>query len=188
MQSSAADGQVRPVLPPPPQSPVQSHTPPASPSLQAGLQQEISFASPLLQQPAAQGQEVCPVESAQPSPQQQPAPATTQTQLQQLQHSKDGSQLSQQDLSLGRKHTLAAAGLPRLHLDASTDLSGDALLTGAAATDKGAGGRHSGEDDQVLFDADLASYISETDYTDLRCEDFEVGGPLVRAHKEACSK
>lgn len=33
---------------------------------------------------------------------------------------------------------------------------------------------HSAGDDQVLFDAELASYISDTDYTDLRCADFEV--------------
>jgi hypothetical protein len=35
-------------------------------------------------------------------------------------------------------------------------------------------------EDEVLFDADLASYISDTDYTDLRGTDVEVGGGTVQ--------
>lgn len=149
-------------LPSPPSS-WHKASPPASPSLRhTGLQLEISFAAglPRQQQP--------PCSAAQPAATSEAdvvesEPAGTQEQQQQ----QGGRQQSQSGAVGG------AVGLPPLQLDSSMELASGhvrGLRTGQVSKKAGA----APEDDQVLFDADLLSYISDTDYTDLRCADFEV--------------
>jgi hypothetical protein len=83
-----------------------------------------------------------------------------------------GVQASQHSTSQGARVATpgAAVTVPRLQLACNTE----------QAMGGGDGGRHvqgsvgHDADDQVLFDAELASYISDTDYTDLRSADFEV--------------
>jgi hypothetical protein len=142
------------MLPPPPASPTALRPGlPGSPSTQPGLQQEISFAA-LPKQQHGQQQE------------RSQEPGTTQAvehpvRAQSSQHSID------QGACVARPG--AAATVPRLQLvsDAERPIGGE-------------GGKHvhgsvgHDADDQVLFDAELASYISNTDYTDLRSAEFEV--------------
>jgi hypothetical protein len=146
-------------LPSPPSWAWQQASPPASPSSRhAGLQPEISFAAGLTKQqqpPCPTGRPAASSEAA--TPRSDPADS------QQQQSGAVGGPIS----------------LPPLQLDSSTELGSGHLRgrrTGKLSEETGAA---ASEDDQVLFDADLLSYISDTDYTDLRCADFEVSGRVV---------
>lgn len=155
------------MLPPPPQSPAWRPSQHGLSAGQAGLQQELSFAA-LPKQQSKQH-----LEGNQPGghntagdAQQQPGPARAQTQA-----LPDNAPTNQ-------KGSIAAS-LPRLQLGCSTELGSDALCRSAVL------GKAGGAEDEVLFDAELASYISETDYTDLREADLEVRG--VGGWVKSCS-
>lgn len=70
----------------------------------------------------------------------------------------------------------SAGSLPRLQLVCSAELSSEGLCRIHSAVL----GKAETAEDEVLFDAELASYISDTDYTELRGADVEVGGGTVQ--------
>lgn len=160
VQACPADATQQPaeqqMLPPPPASPTALRPGlPASPATQPGLQQEISFAA-LPKQHTGQQLERRQLPDTAPADEH---PVRAQG----SQHSID------KGACVARPG--AAATLPRLELVSDAER---ALMGG------GEGGRHvqgcvgRDADDQVLFDAELASYISDTDYTDLCSAEFEV--------------
>jgi hypothetical protein len=137
-------------LPPPPQSPpAWQQSPPASPSALTGLQQEVSFATLPRQQRRS---------AAQP----------TATHAASMLAVSAAEQQRQQEDTNGTQGPGVRGSLPQLQLYASTELSSEDLRSAAVSKLGGS------TDDEVLFDAELASYISDTDYTDLHCADFEV--------------
>jgi hypothetical protein len=151
------------VLPPPPQSPsAWQQSPPASPSAVTDLHQEISFDALPRQQWSA--------------PQHTAPQAASMLAL-----SAAEQQQQQQETLQGTRGPGVGGSLPLLQLNASTDLGSEDLHSVA--------GRKLGRstDDQVLFDAELASYISDTDYTDLRCADFEVKARNQRRFQRGCT-
>lgn len=166
MQACTMDATQQPsehqMLPPPPASSTASHPGlPGSPTAQTGLQQEISLAALPKQQNGQQHDH-------------SQMPCTTQTD-----EHLAGAQGSQHSISHGVcvARAGAAATVPRLQFVSNAE----------RAMGGGEGGRHvqgsvGHEDDQVLFDAELASYISDTDYTDLRSADFEVRSSCTMQH------
>lgn len=151
-------------LPPAPQSPsAWQQSPPASPSALTGLQQEISFVTLPRQQ-----RRLGPHHTA---PQAADMPATSATE----------QKLQQEDLQ-GTQGPGVRGSLPHLQLDVSTELGSEDLRNIAGSKLSGSA------DDQVLFDAELASYISDTDYTDLHRADFEVRAGAHCRVQDGCKK
>jgi len=91
-----------------------------------------------------------------------------QQQGRQVQRHGDAAELQEQHLIV-QQHVATSAGRSPCLLHENS--IGSVVDTADAGR---AGGVAVSGDDEVLFDADLASYISDTDYTDLRCGDFEV--------------
>jgi hypothetical protein len=84
-----------------------------------------------------------------------------------------------------------APALSRLQLVCSAELSSEDLCRFHSAVL----GKAGTAEDEVLFDAELASYISDTDYTELRGADVEVSGAAccyslacvhLRSHPQWC--
>lgn len=92
-----------------------------------------------------------------------------QQQGQQVQRQGDAAELQEQHLII-QQHVITSA--ERLDVSIGSDTGNAGRAGGVGVTG----------DDEVLFDADLASYISDTDYTDLRCGDFEVCFDGAEAH------
>lgn len=152
--------QQRHVLPPPPQSPASS----AAARHQNCLLQELSFtALPKHQQQQTQQQQQ--LESGgikQPSVSAAGAP------------SQEDVAQSAADMQTCVSAS-ARSSLPQLQL-AQEEREEGVAAAAAGGSCGGGGGDGGSDDDRVLFDAELASYISETDYFDLRTGDFEVRG------------
>lgn len=159
MQACTADPsqqQERPALPPPPSPPSSQTSQQGAPSGPTSLQQELSFAALPKQQHS--------------KPPGQPDPSVSLSKM-----CADSSQPQQQPQDSASapayQQGAVAASLPRLQVGSSAELGSEELYR-STVSGKAAG---AADEDQVLFDADLASYISETDYTDLCSADVQVG-------------
>lgn len=148
------------MLPPPPQSLSSSWCAAGqmSPTGQVSLQQEISLAT-LPKQQRQQQQPQKPQDIAHRAACKAGGdPARSEKQQ------ADGELSCAKQQQEGSE---ASRSLQHLQLHSSAELGSEGLHSKAGASDE----------DQVLFDAELASYISDTDYTDLRSVDFEVRPP-----------